>query len=283
MRADGSDDDRAPFLDGVAPVGSLTGGLLARLRSGAGRPTVTDAAGGAEEGVAFAGTVERAAAGLGRRGMCPDDIIGVLAPVCSDRLTAVYTVMAMGGLALPLDLDSDLETITEILTAVDARMILVTTPLAGIARELADRSRVRQVVAFGDAPETTPFGELLQPSPDGSGYDPARGLFDNGILDCSAGESGIHSTLHGHRELLQRFRTTSEALALTPEDTVVLDADADEAQRAVLCAAALWAGASVVATTARGEDAITAVLRKHGATVRCSPAPQRIGVQHAAG
>src|SRR5690625_1089721 len=102
MSADGADDDRPPFLDGVAPVGSLTGGLLARLRSTAARPTVTGADGAVAEGVAFAATVERAAAGLGQRGMCPDDIIGVLAPVCPERLTAVYTVMAMGGLALPL-------------------------------------------------------------------------------------------------------------------------------------------------------------------------------------
>ncbi|GAB3462247.1 hypothetical protein GCM10027570_48560 [Streptomonospora sediminis] len=283
MRAEGSDDDRPPFRGGAAPVGSLTGGLLARLRRSAARPEVADAAGCAVEGTAFAATVERAAAGLGRRGMCPDDIVGILAPVSTDRLTAVYTVMAMGGLAMPLDLDSDLETITEILTAVDARMILVTAPLAGIARELADRSRVRQVVAFGEAPETTPFGELLQPSPDGSGYDPARGLFDNGILDCAAGATGIRSNLHGHHELLRRFRTLSDTLALTPGDTVVLDAGCAEAERAVLGAAALWAGASVVSTPARDEHAVATVLQTHGATVRSSPAPQRVGAGHTAG
>ncbi|GAA4940640.1 hypothetical protein GCM10023224_22950 [Streptomonospora halophila] len=283
MRADGADDDRPPFLGGAAPVGSLTGGLLARLRRTEARPLVGDSRGGAVPGADFAATVERAAAGLGRRGMCPDDIVGVLAPVCPERLTAVYTVMAMGGLALPLDLDSDLETITEILTAVDARMILVTAPLAGIARELADHSRVRQVVAFGDAPETTPFGELLLPSPDGSGYDPARGLFDNGILDCSEGESGIESTLHGHRELLGRFHAVSAELALTCSDTVLLDAACDESERAVLGAAALWAGASVITTPARDQREAAAAAEAHGATVRCSPSPQRIAVAHPAG
>ncbi|MFB9799844.1 AMP-binding protein, partial [Streptomonospora salina] len=247
------------------------------------RPTVTGDGETAVGAADFAATVERAAAGLGRRGMCPDDIIGVLAPVGPDRLTAVYTVMAMGGLALPLDLDSDLETITDILTAVDARMVLVTAPLAGIARELADRSRVRQVVAFGDAPETTPFRELLQPSPDGSGYDPARGLFDNGILSCSAGASGIESTLHGHRELLSRFHTVSRELALTRWDSVVLDGGCDESERAVLGAAALWAGASVVTTTTADDRGVAAVADTHGATVRCSPTPRRIAVRHAAG
>ncbi|MFD0775847.1 AMP-binding protein, partial [Streptomonospora algeriensis] len=264
MRADGSDDDRPPFLGGAAPVGSLTGGLLARLRRTEARPTVVGAGGTAVGGVEFAATIERAAAGLGRRGMCPDDIIGILAPVCPERLTAVYTVMAMGGLALPLDLDSDLETITEVLTTVDARMILVTAPLAGIARELADRSRVRQVIAFGDAAETTPFSELLQPSPDGSGYDPARGLFDNGILSCSARGSGIETTLHGHRELLSRFHTISRDLSLACRDTVVLDAGADESDRAVLGAAALWAGASVVTTVAADDREAAAVADAHG-------------------
>ncbi|MBV2365826.1 AMP-binding protein [Streptomonospora nanhaiensis] len=265
---------RAPAR--ARPAGSLTGGLADRLRRGCGRPRVRDASGTDLDALTFAVTVERAAAGLSRRGTCPDDVVGVLAPVGPERLTAVYTVMALGGIALPLDLDSDLETIIDVLTAVDARMILVTAPLAGIARELADRSRVRQVVAFGEAPETTPFGELLMPSPDGSGYDPARGLFDNGILAYSADAGGVRTALHGHRELLRRLGEVTEALGLGPGDTVAVDSGMAEPERAVLAAAALWSGASVVTTAARGAEAVGRELAGFGVTVHGSPAPARV-------
>ncbi|MFC4564669.1 AMP-binding protein [Nocardiopsis mangrovi] len=237
--------------DGGLPVGSLTGGLLDRLRRRGGHATVTDHRGRGTDAVTFAGTVERAAAGLSRRGMCPDDVVGVLAPVSRERLTAVYTVLAVGGVALPLELTSDLETLISLLTTVDVRMILVTAPLAGIALELAERSRVRQVIAFGQAPETTPFGELLLPSPDGSGYDPARGLFDNGVMTYESGSGDVFTTLHTHADLLARFRRMSDELEPAADDTVAVDAGMSEPDRAALAAAALWHGASVV--TAPGE------------------------------
>ncbi|MFC3999484.1 AMP-binding protein [Nocardiopsis sediminis] len=237
--------------DGGVPVGSLTGGLLDRLRRRGGHATVTGHRGRGTDAVTFAGTIERAAAGLSRRGMCPDDVVGVLAPVSPERLTAVYTVLAVGGVALPLELTSDLETLISLLTTVDVRMILVAAPLAGIALELADRSRVRQVIAFGQAPETTPFGELLLPSPDGSGYDPARGLFDNGVMTYEVGPGGLLTTLHAHADLLARFRRMADELEPSADDTVAVDAGMPEPDRAALAAAALWHGASVV--TAPGD------------------------------
>ncbi|WP_157515647.1 AMP-binding protein [Nocardiopsis trehalosi] len=269
---------------GAHPTGSLTGGLLDRLRRLDERAAVTDSRGRGTDAVAFAATVERAAAGLSRRGMCPDDVVGVLAPVCPERLTAVYTVLAVGGVALPMELTSDLETLIELLTATDVRIILVTAALADIALELADRSRVRQVVAFGAAPDTTPFGELLLPSPDGSDYDPARGLFDNGILGYTAAPSGPRTRLHPHADLARRFRRYAADLRLAPGDTVAVDHRMSEPERAALAAAALWNGASVVTADAGDpcdpcgappHDALAAL----GVTVRGAPTPVRVAAR----
>lgn len=266
-----------PADDGTGPVGSLTGGLADRLRRRGGRAVVTPARDGQPvDTLSFAVTVERAAAGLSRRGVCPGDVVGVLAPVSPERHTAIYTVMAVGGIALPLELTSDLETLIEVLTRTDVRLLLVTVPLAGIALELADRSRVRQIIAFGDAPDTTPFGELLLPSPDGSGYDPARGLFDNGILAYQGTADNVLTTLHSHTDLLGTFRRLSADLALTAEDTVAVDPHMPEPLRSALVAVALWNGASVVTTTRESEADIRADLKPFDVTVQGSPVPARV-------
>ena len=51
------------------------------------------------------------------------------------------------------------------LNACGARLLITSAPLAELAAEGADRSRVRQVIAFGEAPGTTPFSSLLESSP----------------------------------------------------------------------------------------------------------------------
>src|SRR5690606_7714827 len=165
---------------GTAPYGSLTGGLLDRLRRFGDFGSVADHQGERMSGAEFATVVQYAAAGLSRRGLHPNDVVAVLAPVSTARLVSVYTAMAVGCVALPLELSSDVDTLIRVLVDTDARMILTTGALAPLAVELADRSRVRQVVSFGEAPATTPFTELLRPAPRCGGYDPAHCLFDSG-------------------------------------------------------------------------------------------------------
>ena len=47
------------------------------------------------------------------------------------------------------------------LNACGARVLITSAPLAELAAEGADRSRVRQVIAFGEAAGMTPFSSLL--------------------------------------------------------------------------------------------------------------------------
>ncbi|WP_046467978.1 AMP-binding protein [Allosalinactinospora lopnorensis] len=264
---------------GAEPIGTITGGLLDRLRRRGGNATVSDSRGPATDAVAFASTIERAATGLGRRGVCPGDVVGVLAPVSPVRLTAVYTVMAVGGIALPLELASDRETQIDVLTETDARLLLVTASLAGTALGLAERSRVRQVIAFGEAPETTPFEELLLPGTDSGGYDPARGLFNNGILDYQATSEGVVTTLYGHTDLLNLFRRFGAELELSRSDVVAVEPGMAEPARTALAALALWQGVSVVTTAAETEPEIRRDLAAACATVRGAPVPTRMAAR----
>ncbi|ASU60006.1 AMP-dependent synthetase [Nocardiopsis dassonvillei] len=253
------------------PIGSLTGGLCERLRLRSARGGSIRGVGHRVDALSFAAKVEQAAAGLSRRGMCFGDVVGVLAPVSPDRFLATYTVMAVGGRALPLSTASDLDTQCAVLTETDTRLLLVSADMAQTALELAERSRVRQVIAFGQALGTTPFEELLQPSPDGNGYSPARGLFDNGILGYEDTSGGLLTTLHPHNDLMGRFSELRDLLELTADDVVAVDERGDEATRVALVALALWTGACVLT----GADCPPPEGRQ--VTVRCAPEPERIG------
>ncbi|KOX22133.1 AMP-binding protein [Nocardiopsis sp. NRRL B-16309] len=259
------------------PIGSLTGGLCERLRLRPTRGGSIRGAGRRVDALTFAATVERAAAGLSRRGLCLGDVVGVLAPVSPDRFTATYTVMAVGGRALPLSTESDPDTQCAVLAETDARLLLVSADLATTALELAERSRVRQVIAFGGALGTTPFDDLLQPSPDGNGYNPTRGLFDNGILGYDRTPEGILTTLYPHSDLMARFTDLRGRLELTADDVVAVDERGDEPTRAALVALALWTGACVVCGT--GSPA----PEGRQVTVRCAPEPVRVAHPRAEG
>ncbi|MEY9213420.1 AMP-binding protein [Thermobifida halotolerans] len=252
-----------------APIGSLTGGLLDRLRRFGGSGSVIDHQGARMSGAEFAATVQRAAIGMSRRGLHPNDVVAVLAPVSTARLVSVHTAMAVGCVALPLELTSDIDTLIRVLVDTDARMILVTGELAPLAVELAERSRVRQVVSFDGAPETTPFAELLRPAPHHGAYDPAHCLFDSGLLDYAAVPGAPPRVIrHPHRELAAHFRRLDAELRLSRDDTVVLENGMTELDRCVLASVALWNGASVLALPTDDEAAARAAVRSHRATVR---------------
>lgn len=252
------------------PIGSLTGGLCERLRLRTGRGGSIRSGAGRTDALGFAATIERAATGLSHRGLCLGDVVGVLAPVHPDRFLASYTVMAVGGRALTIPPESDPHTQCAALTETDARLLFVSEDLAERALELAERSRVRQIITFGTALGTTPFSELFLPSPDGNGYSPARGLFDNGLLDYEDTSDGILTTLHTHHDLLARFTELRQNLNLRPDDVVAVDDRGDEATRLALVALALWTGACVVA----GRDCPPPEGRE--VTVECVPEPTRV-------
>lgn len=256
-----------------APIGSLTGGLHERLRLRSGQGGTIRGKHHRVDAVSFSATIERAADGLSRRGMCLGDVVGVLAPVSPDRFLATYTVMSVGGRALPLSASSDFDAQSALLAESDARLLLVSADLAQTALELAERSRVRQVIAFGRALGTTPFEELLMPSPDGSGYSPSRGLFDNGILAYEQTGQNVLTTLHPHSDLMARFSELRERLRLTPNDVVAVDERGYEPTRTALVALALWTGACVVT----GADCPAPQGRR--VTVRCEPEPARVDYQ----
>ena len=109
----------------------------------------------------FARTVRAAAAGLARRGLAEGDTAGVFVQDAASAAIAVNAIRAAGGQACLIRSDAGPADIAGRLNACAARVLITSAPLAGIAAEGADRSRVRQIIAFGDADGTTPFSSLL--------------------------------------------------------------------------------------------------------------------------
>ena len=110
----------------------------------------------------LAATVQAAAAGLAWRGLQPSDVVGVYVPDAACYVLAAHAVRAAGGVPTPV---APVLTVPEMagqLADCGARMLLTAPPFAAAALAAADRSWVRQVISFGEAPGATQFGPLLR-------------------------------------------------------------------------------------------------------------------------
>ena len=109
----------------------------------------------------FAWTVRAAADGLSRRGLAQGDTAGVFVQDAASFAIAVNAIRAAGAIACPIRPEASMPDVAARLNACGARVLVTAAPLGETAAEAADRSRVRQVFAFGEAPGTTPLRSLL--------------------------------------------------------------------------------------------------------------------------
>ena len=123
----------------------------------------------------FASTVRAAADGLARRGLAEGDTAGVFVHDAASAAIAVNAIRAAGARACLIRSDASPADIAARLNACGARVLITSAPLAELATEGADRSRVRQVIAFGEAAGTTPFSSLLSSGRHGQPEEHAAG------------------------------------------------------------------------------------------------------------
>jgi len=174
---------------------ALTGHILILADEAGYRAALIDAASGTVTAwPRFARTVRAAAHGLGRRGLAECDTAGVFVQDAASAAIAVNAIRAAGAAVCVIRLDAGPAEIADRLNACGARLLITSAPLAELAAEGADRSRVRQVIAFGEAAGTTPFSSLLESGPLESGPlesgppeagSPGAGLADGGGPDGS--------------------------------------------------------------------------------------------------
>jgi hypothetical protein len=152
-----------PFLvSDCSPDRALTGRILDIADEAGYRAALIDATDGSVTAwPRFARTVRAAAGGLARRGLAEGDTAGVFVQDAASAAIAVNAIRAAGGHACLIRSGAGPADIAARLNACGARVLITSAPLAELAAEGADRSRVRQIIAFGDADGTTPFSSLL--------------------------------------------------------------------------------------------------------------------------
>ena len=227
---------------------AITGHIL-RLADGAGYgAALIDAADGSvTTWPQFAHTVRAAAHGLAKRGLQDDDTVGVFVADAASHAVAVHAVRAAGAAAWPLRSASTTGEIAAQLNACQARLLITSAPLAELAIEAAERSWVRQIFAFGEAPATTPFDSLL----DAAGHAGPRA---NGSAVPISDLAGL---------------TLAGGPRLTRWDVVVAGPPSGEPDAyTLLLDLALIAGATIVAAPA---DRITDAIAVYHGTAAIAP------------
>jgi acyl-CoA synthetase (AMP-forming)/AMP-acid ligase II len=156
------DSDRASVSSGLSPEATVPQRLVAAAAAYGCRPALVGPRPEAPYSFAdLAATIQRAAAGLAWRGLRPRDVVGVYVPDAASYVLACHAIAAAGAIPSPVSAGLSITEIAGQLADCGARMLLTAQPLAAVALAAADRSWVRQVISFGEAPAATPFASLL--------------------------------------------------------------------------------------------------------------------------
>ncbi len=215
----------------------------------------------------LAAVIQAAAAGLAWRGLHPRDVVGVLVPDAACYALATHAIRAAGGVPSPVAAGLTVPEMAGQLADCGARMLLTAPPLAAAALAAADRSWVRQVISFADAPGATPFEALLQ----SGSLRPACGRrSDPALLPYLRRPDGTLSPAAlSQRELAAELTRLAVAAEITEPDIVLATGPAGDGRAyTTLLDHALLSGATVVSA---GLDDLAATAAAWRATVAIVP------------
>ena len=215
----------------------------------------------------LATTIQRAAAGLAWRGLRPRDVVGVYVPDAVSYVLASHSIRAAGGIPCPVSAHLSVAEAAGQLADCGARMLLTAPPLAATALAAADRSWVRQVISFGEAPAATPFASLLGL---GSLAPPASRPNELALLPYVRHADGaLHAAALSHRDIDADLESLTTTADIGVHD-VVLAAPftGDGRSYSAYLNHALLHGATIVAT---GTDELSAAAAEHRGTAAIVP------------
>jgi acyl-CoA synthetase (AMP-forming)/AMP-acid ligase II len=212
-------------------------------------------------------TIQRAAAGLAWRGLRPRDVVGVYVPNAASYVLACHSISAAGGIPCPVSARLSIAEAAGQLADCGARMLLTAQPLAAAGLAAADRSWVRQVISFGEAPAATPFASLLGM---GSLAPAASRPHDLALLPYVRQPDGaLHAAGLTHIEMAAELESLT-ATADVSESDVVLAAPptGDGRSYSAFLDHALLHGATIVAAST---DELSAAADEHRGTAAIVP------------
>jgi acyl-CoA synthetase (AMP-forming)/AMP-acid ligase II len=266
-----------------AQVGEVT--TTQRLLAAASRRDAQRALIGAPDGSDYtyaelAVTVRAAAAGLAWRGLQPRDVVGVHVADAVSYVLAAHAIRAAGGVPSPVSAGLTAGEIAWQLAECGARMLLTGPPHTAASLAAADRSRVRQVISFGEAAGTIPFSALLgmgslRPT-SGKAHDLAM------LAYAQQADGKLSPVAVTHVEMAAELDRLADEAGITELDVVLAAPPAGDGRaygafidNALLCGATIVAARTDELTEAAGAHHGTAVIVPLGIDVG-APEPLRV-------
>jgi len=215
----------------------------------------------------LADTIQRAAAGLAWRGLRPHDVVGVYVPCAVSYVLACHSISAAGAIPCPVSPRLSVAEAAGQLADAGARMLLIAPPLAAASIAAADRSWVRQIISFGNAPTATPFGSLLGV---GSLAPPPCRPHDTALLPYVRHADGaLHAAALSHRDVAYELESLAASADMSERDVVLAAPPAGDGRSyGAFIDHALLHGATIVAV---GNDEVSAAAGEHRGTAAIVP------------
>lgn len=193
----------------AVPETSFTSFVLERAERWGDRVATVDLTGGtAYTYRELASAVRRAAAGLAARGFGKGDVLAVLAPNLPEYPIAYHAAATAGGAVMMLNPLDTAEDIAGHLNAAGARLLLTVPSEVPKAAGLTGRTKVEEILVFGEAEGATAFSELMiDAAPPEPGIDPAQDVVT--ILHSSGSTGYPKGVLLTHRNMIANVMQTS--------------------------------------------------------------------------
>jgi acyl-CoA synthetase (AMP-forming)/AMP-acid ligase II len=207
--------------DLAIPDTALTPFVLGRAEELGDKVAIVEAASGRSYTYAeLAANVSKLAAGLHARGFRKGDVLAIMSPNLPEYPIAFHGVATAGGINTTLNPTYTADEIAFQLNDSRARLLLTVPALAGKAQEAAAKSKVEEVIVFGEAEGALPFNSLLVdgPAPEVQ-IDPAEDLV---ALPYSSGTTGFSKgVMLTHRNLVANLVQSGACIEITEDEKIM--------------------------------------------------------------
>jgi acyl-CoA synthetase (AMP-forming)/AMP-acid ligase II len=209
---------KSPHPDVVIPDTALTPFVLGKATRLADKVAIVEAGSGRSYTYGqIADGVRKLAAGLHARGFRKGDVLAIMSPNLPEYPIAFHGVATAGGVNTTLNPTYTADEIAFQLNDSRARLLMTIPPLVGKAQEAAAKSKVEEIIVFGEAEGAVPFASLLIDGkvPDVA-IDPAKDLV---ALPYSSGTTGFSKgVMLTHRNLVANLVQASACLEIAEDE-----------------------------------------------------------------
>ena len=211
----------SPHPDVEIPEIALTPFVLQSAERWRDRVAIVEAASGRSYTYGqIADGVRSISAGLHEKGFGKGDVLAILSPNVPEYPIAFHGVASAGGVNTTLNPTYTADEIAFQLNDSRARLLLTIPPLLEKAREAASRSKVEEIIVFGEAEGAVPFASLMSRGEAPRVHiDPAEDVV---ALPYSSGTTGFSKgVMLTHRNLVANLVQTSACLQIHEDEKLM--------------------------------------------------------------